>query len=499
MTQAARQTRRAWPVIGLIGAYVISRAAFYIAGAHFDLRPLDTSWQILDPVLLYHNLLQSLFFMPGQPPLYNLMLGGVFKAGGHDTALLREIFRGLYSVMALLAVLLLYALMRRLAVNRGLAFVVALIFLLTPALVLYELMPYYTVPALALLAAIAWLFNACLRAFTWARALALFVAMTVLIYVRSMFQMEWFIVLVAFCVLVLPGHRRQVLTAAAVPLLIIIALYAKNAAITGHFATSDWLGMSLSKLTTDQLPHAERRRLIAAGKLSPIAGKPPFGAPDVYPRIFARTASTGIPVLDKARKSTGHINFNALAYAKVSEQALADDLATIKIHPKVYLNAVGMAWLEFWRPSGDYPFVADNRNAIDSYSRAFSAVLAGQPAYPKSPGFDLHLDQVGILIAIGYLLTVGFGVFIIVRCIGRRRVSACEATLIFLWLNIMYVSVIGNALEVDENQRFRFLVNPFIATLLAVCGQRIGLVLRRGKQKSQAKTVSRSPVSKAST
>jgi len=57
--------------------------------------------------------------------------------------------------------------------------------------------------------------------------------------------------------------------------------------------------------------------------------------------------------------------------------------------------------------------------------------------------------------------------------------------IIFLWLNIMYVSVIGNAFEVDENQRFRFSVNPFIATLLAVQAQRLWARLVRGKRRAE--------------
>ena len=94
------------PVLWLIALYAISRLAFRAAGVRFDLRPLDTSWQILDPVLLRHDLLESLFYMPGQPPLYNLMLGLVLKTGGNDTVL-ALLFRCLYSAMALATVLLL--------------------------------------------------------------------------------------------------------------------------------------------------------------------------------------------------------------------------------------------------------------------------------------------------------------------------------------------------------------------------------------------------------
>ncbi|GAB3670253.1 hypothetical protein [Salinisphaera aquimarina] len=469
------------PLAWLTGLYLVSRLAFWLVGVRFDLRPLNTSWQILDPVLLRHNLLESVFYMPGQPPLYNLMLGAVLKISDNDVVL-ALIFRTLYSAMALASVLLLYGVMRRLAVNRVLSFLVAVVFMLTPALVLYEAIPYYTLPILVLLGLIAWLFQRCVQQVTFGRAFALFAAMAVLIYVRSMFQWQWFVVLAGFCVLVMPGHRRQVLAAALVPLLIVFALYGKNVMVTGHFATSDWMGMSLSKLTTLAIDHDERQRMVDAGELSDMAMIDfPFSPPDVYAGIFDATPATGIAVLDQKRRSTGHVNYNHLAYAQVSQQALDDALTSIKTHPEVYLGSMKTAWLMFLRPASDYPFLRDNRAEIEPWSRAFSTLLAMQPMYPEKPGFDLEKGQIGWLIAAGYTLAVLFGLFIGIRCLLRRRVSAVEATLIFLWLNIMYVSVIGNAFEVDENQRFRFSVNPFIATLLAVIAQRLLSAIRAGR------------------
>jgi len=466
-------------LLWLSAIYIASRIGFWLVGVRFDLRPIDTSWQILDPVLLRTNLLESVFYMPGQPPLYNLMLGLVLKISDDDMVL-AAIFRGLYSAMALASVLLLYAVMRRLGVGKTLAFVVAVVFMLTPALVLYEAIPYYTLPILALLGAIAWLFQACMQRFSLPCAVALFMAMAVLIYTRSMFQWQWFVVLAIFTALVLPGHRRQVLLAAALPLLLVFALYGKNLVITGHFATSDWMGMSLSKLTTLAIDDAERQRMIDTGELSELASLKAFSPPEQYPQTFEATPATGIAVLDSPRRSTDHINYNHLAYVAISDQALADALVSIRAHPEVYLQSMGTAWLMFLRPASDYPFLADNRAEIEPWSRAFSSWLAMQPSYPHKPGFDLEASQIGWLIGLGYGLAVLYGLWVLLRCGWRRQASAADAVIIFLWLNIMYVSVIGNAFEVDENQRFRFSVNPFIAALLAVMAQRAWASARIG-------------------
>jgi hypothetical protein len=470
---------QARPALWLVGIYVLSRLGFFAAGVRSDLSPIDTSWQILDPVLLRGNLLESLFYMPGQPPLYNLVLGAILKISD-DPLVLSMLFRCVYSALAIASVLLLYGLIRKLTGSLWLAFGVALVFMLTPALVLYEAIPYYTLMILALLGAIAWLFHLCMERFTVGRAFAMFLAMAALIYTRSMFQWQWFIVLAMYFALVLPGYRRAVLAAAIVPLAIVFALYGKNLMVTGHFATSDWMGMSLSKLTTLSIDHDERQRMVDSGLLSDMAMKDfPFDTPDSYAPFFDAVEPTGIAVLDQKRKSTGHVNYNHLAYADVSEQALKDAITSVRIHPEAYLHSMGTAWLMFFRPASDYPFLHDNRQAIEPYSRAFSLLLAGQPQYPEKPGFDLEMGQIGVLVAVGYALAVLYGLFLLIRYAVRREISAVDATLIFLWLNIMYVSVIGNAFEADENQRFRFSINPFIAATLAVMAWRFAGWLRR--------------------
>lgn len=479
-----------WAVGGLVALYVGSRIAAYIAGVRFDLSPMATSWQILDPVLLRHDLLQSLFYMPGQPPLYNLLLGVVVKLsgalGGGDF-LTAGLFRVIFALMALGSVLLLYVLLRRVGTGTGPAAIVAGLFMCSPALMLYESLPYYTVIVLLLLLAIVWLFDACLRDFRPGCAFALFSAMAVLIYTRSLFQIEWFVVLAAYAVLVLPGHRRAVLVAAALPFVFILALYAKNVAVIGEFSTSDWMGMSLAKLTTLELDHSERERLVARGRMTQLAlDDKAFDIPEAYEGTVVQKPHTGIAVLDHKRKTTGHVNFNYLPYAQISGMARHDALVAIRTHPGVYLHSVGVSWLMFWRPASDYPFLKANREAIQPWAWLYAKVIGGQPVYPDNPQFHLKPASIGVFIAIAYVVAALFGVGVLLRCAWRRRVSNLDATLIFIWLNVMYVSVIGNMFEIDENQRFRFALNPLI-TILGVVALQRGLSVFRGRREHFAK------------
>lgn len=478
MTRCRRRRRApGWPVIALIALYLISRIGFYMAGVRFDLSPLASSWQILDPALLRHHLFESLAHMPGQPPLYNLWLGTVLKlsdALGGDEQLTAVLFRLSLSCLSLTSCLLLYGLCRALSIHRGLAFAVTAVFMCSPALALYESLPYYSVPVLCLLMAIAWSFHACLTAFTPLKASLFCLLMAVLIATRSMFQIEWMAVLLAYAAWVLPGHRRTLLLAAVLPLVFVLALYAKNVVLVGQFSTSDWMGMSLAKLTTLQLTPEERQRLVAAGRMSPMAlDDKAFDIPEAYEAHLGGAPHTGHAVLDDKRKSTGRVNFNYLHYGTIADMAAADARVAIQTHPTVYLRSMGRAWLMFFRPASDYPFLKHNRDALGLWSRGYAYLVAGQPVYPDQPAFALRPATVGIFIMLGYVIAAAFGVYLIGRALRRRRLSPADATLIFLWLNIMYVGVVGNALEIDENQRFRFAINPMISLLLVVAVQRL--------------------------
>jgi len=72
--------------------------------------------------------------------------------------------------------------------------------------------------------------------------------------------------------------------------------------------------------------------------------------------------------------------------------------------------------------------------------------------------------------------------FLLLRQAFRRRpISFPYAlTLLFIWLNLLYVTIVGNAFELGENNRFRFIVDPFFLILL-------GLAMKHRFKKSATK------------
>lgn len=470
----------------LILLFLLSRYLFHLAGVTVHQLQLGGPWQLIDPELLRHDLLRSVFYLHSQPPLYNLFMGALAKIFPNE-ATAAGALNIIYMALGLILALLVHHLMRRLGVSTLVSFLVTALFMISPAVILYENYVYYTYPATILLALCAVLFERTIAAFTFWRAFTLFISMAGLVYLRALFQIEWFVVLALFCGWVLPGHRRQVALAAAVPLLLLVALYAKNAAITGQFGTSTWLGMSLSKLTTMRIAEPQRQAMVEAGLLSPVSLQQPFSRLERYPGFVAATQPTGIPVLDRKSKSNGPPNFNHLAYAAISRQYRDDALRVIRMQPAVYLQSMATAYLIFFKPSSDYPFVQENRVRIMSFARLYNRVVAGQPVYPANPGFDFQGSG-----TIGYFIVIGFGVCILYGGVLAIRflrqpgdVSRQDAVLLFLWLNLLYVTIVGNAVEMDENQRFRFLINPLLVAMLATLAVR---VTRRGIERRRFAT-----------
>ena len=121
---------------------------YYALGIRFDDTSLAWYWQYLDPQLLKDKLLESVFYMHSQPPLFNLFLGAVLKISGGDG---RYIFQGVYLAAGLTLYLSLFWLQLKLGVSRSVAFAVSTAFLLSPSFVLYEHWLFYTFPVAALL------------------------------------------------------------------------------------------------------------------------------------------------------------------------------------------------------------------------------------------------------------------------------------------------------------------------------------------------------------
>lgn len=460
--------------VALVAGYVATRLlARSLFGIEFDDNPLIWFWQYIDPVLLRDDALGSVWYLHSQPPLWNLFLAGVTKTCGASS---RACFSAAFSGFGLALHLGLFALMLQLRVDRRLALVVVLVFALTPASILYEHWLFYTQPVAALLVATAVAAGRVVARGGRRIDLVSFATLaSVVVLTRSLFHLAWIAVVLAIIAWPLRAHWRRVVACSFVPVVLCVALYARNAAMFGSFSSSSWMGMSLARLAIEPLPLAERKSLVAAGRIGAVSLVKPFSPVDAYPPGLLEGARSDHPVLSERRKSTKAVNFNHGAYPAIARAYLRDARTLIRERPDVYLASVVDAFAKFLLDPSLVLFLETNRQRMGAYAGVWTGGLYGlvleplpddRPVTPRDFEYRMRAWGLGfVLLALG---SVGVALLRGLRELrddGGDR--ALGATLWFVAFTIVYVALVGNALELGENNRFRFMIEPLIFALIA--------------------------------
>src|SRR6202046_3395240 len=296
-------------------AFAVSRLGYYLLGVRFDARPCLYYYQFIDPELLKHRLFQSLFYLHIQPPGWNLYTGAVLK---FFPTFYPSVFHSLYLLLGLGICCSIYHLMRICGVRRWLAFSLALWFIVSPGVILFEnyMLYEYQVAFLLVVAAVALVHFIQDSRSLW--AMLFFAALFGLVLVRNIFHLAYFIAIMAALAVLSRTRRRTVLLCGALPLLGILALYSKNWMLFGNFSGSTWMGMNMDVITVHQLTSEEARYFVHRGVISQ-ASLLDLGSPiDLYaPYIKMPSSHTGIAVLDDCVTSTGATNFNCLPFLRV--------------------------------------------------------------------------------------------------------------------------------------------------------------------------------------
>jgi len=464
----------------MVGIFALSQTGYYLAGVRFDTSSLRDYLQLLDPELLKDRLAESLFYLQSQPPLFNLFLGIVFKLFPHHHALA---FATAYLAMGLGIYLSLFALMQRAGVSRAIALALSTWFAVSPSFVLYGHWLLYTFPLALLLTTSCLVFSSSVQRPRFRSLLGLFSILLVICALRSTFHLAFFLLVMVGLLAFRWRHRRTILLAALAPLLLLVALYAKNYLLFGNFSTTSWFGMNFSGVTVRAVPIQTRQKLVDEGKLTPLAMIPRFSDLSAYPPEYAAVAGfEGIPVLRQTRKSNGAPNSNHLAYIAISAQYLKDDLYVVRHHPQYLLVGWLNSWLNYFRSTTDYALLFGNLRHITPVN-----VLYDYLCYGKVPWYRLRLGSIPLYFAPGseprvyaFLLLglpalVVFGIRQALR--AQRNGLALDGNqrllLLYLCFNIVYVALVGNTFEVSENNRFRFATDPLYVVLLGLVIERL--------------------------
>ena len=251
------------PRFWLLTVFVFSRLAYFAAGIRFDARPLDTFFQVFDPVLLRTRLLETSYYAHTYPPGYNIMLGVVLKLFPNHFV---TAFHVLYMMFGVALLFSLYESLQAVGVGPVLSAVLASLFIISPECILYENFLAYEYPMLAMLCVAALWFYRLLQRPRVLLANAFFFLVAWLVFFRSIFHLFYFVLVAAAVIFLLPGHRKMLTLAAIVPFLLASATYAKNWKLYGQFPSSSWMGFNIYTITTHQLTNAEMEAFIREGK-----------------------------------------------------------------------------------------------------------------------------------------------------------------------------------------------------------------------------------------
>jgi len=462
------------PLTIVVLGYLVSRIFFRVAaGIQFDARPLTFFWQFIDPLLLKTDPWQSLYYHHAQPPLFNLYHVIVLALSGDDPS---SFYWITFVLMGLVLHAAIYGLLVTLGVRSKIAVLAALLFALSPASILYENWLFYTYPMAALLTCSALLLSRVItRDVQRADTFLFFGLLGMAALTRSLFHLGWLLLTLAVLIVLLKSHWKRLVICALVPFALVFSVYLKNWIEFDSFSASTWLGMNLAKLTTHPIKKKKKRRLYERGVIGKVSLVRPFSPLNAYPSEYQSIQDVDHPVLTRAEKSTGKENFNHLAYIQLSKEYRQDAKALILYSPARYLSNVGTAWLNFSMPPSEYFLLKKNRKPIQKYEAAWNILIYGSssslgsdlpalhPGNPKRESIRPRFSWTWAALA---LLSILFALKQSTREIAQGDRSAKNITLLFISLNIPYVAVLGNAIELGENNRFRFMIEPLIFVLM---------------------------------
>jgi hypothetical protein len=448
--------------IGLVaGAFVGVRMAAWALGLRFDASQEPAFWHFIEPQLLEDRLLESLFYLHSQPPLFNLWLGAYHQLFG---SWMPAAFGATYAGLGILLAVQMHAAARALGVSAWTRTVGVGFFCTSPAVLLYEHFLLYAYPVAVLLTWSAVRFHRALvtgRERHWWGFVLLALA---IVMMRALYHPVWLgavLAAAAWAQWRLHGTIRPLVKPALVAGVIVLALLVKNQIVFDRATLSSFGGMNLSRAVLDRMAWEDLTAMVDSGAVSPWAMTGAFQTlPNYWPTPATATTTTGIPLLDRPLKADGSINLHHRAYVEISAQLGRDSWTVIRTHPAVYARSVWMNLQQTLHPATTYAPLAASRETIAPLVRVYEPLLGWIPA----------LGPMGVW---PVLLPLVLGAALV--HLGRRRASLDAGWILtaYLVVTVVYVVAVGSLVERSENQRFRFDVDPFIWTLLLVGVERL--------------------------
>ncbi len=440
---------------------------------------LPLAQQHLDLAVLEAHPLQSTWYLHAQPPLFNLLIAIVLRWSPLSAPVT---FHGLWLVLGVVLTAVTYQLLRLLGLGRTMAIIATVVITASPAVILFESWLFYDYAVAVGLTTCVLCIARWAERGTWVWLAGAVGAAAGCVLTRSLVHPAWF---GAVVVLLLMARRptfgwRPATAIIALPTLLIAGVLVKNAVLFDSPAMSSWLGWNLQRVTVDELPPDVLDARIADGTLTELARYPVQMPIESYAGATApcRPAHPEVEALAAARKVTGRENFNHECYLPVLDEALDNSLAAARAEPRRAMRAM-LGGYEIWAmPASLYAFVHDNWLHIEgvdaAYRRTVLLDVGWDPPIESRNLWILELGSPGGRARLSLTVVASTIAAVVLGALGGWRVVRSRATprdvlLAAIGGTVLFVTVVGNAFELGENHRFRFLVEPMTMAVWAWC------------------------------
>ncbi|MEO5997011.1 MAG: hypothetical protein ABIN89_09745 [Chitinophagaceae bacterium] len=446
----------------LLCCFVISRVIVKLLGVSFDFNALYEYWQYLDVTSLSNNLLQSLWYQHSQPPVFNLLLGIVLKCSGNYV---QPVMESLLIIITFCNGLFLLCILRAILYKRNLSLIFSLLYVLSPATILFENELFYTTfLSFLLLMSVFYIVKFNNRQ-SWQNVMGIFVSLSLVCLTKSMYHIIW---LVAISGILLFARCRKngfnkILIGAFFSIMAVGGWYLKNYWIFGSFSASSWTGMNLSRVVFQNIEIKDTTTIASVHPFLPIANYKNY----ISDEYKIKYIGINDRILLDETKNDHFINMNNAGFLDVSTKYMDACVRQVQAHPVSYLKNVSTAFIIFFTPASSYFKVKDNNHRMRYYDMIYS--------FNPSHIFDdkQQMKQSLALAAVPKFLIYCFVFFIVVR--NSLRATYFPVFNIFIIATILFTLVVSSLFEYGENMRFRYEIEPLF---LIVAAQAVASIKR---------------------
>jgi len=465
-------------VAALIVVFIVSRIIFYALGVRFDTNSIEFgTWQLINPELLRTRLLESLYYLHSQPPLFNLYVGIVLKVFPESYS---TFFHINFLLLGLFMGVILFKILRELDVKESISFLVSSLYILSPASVVYENWLSYTYIVVGILTFGTYALIRFLKSEKLWYGVLFFILIACAIFTRSMYHLIWFVAILGGLIILRRSLSRKIVYAAALPFVLVLTLYLKNYFVFNTFSTSSWLGMSLYEVVLSRTNKQDLQKLVDSGKLNPIVLTPAYWTLDHYkPYITEDNPYPSVRVLTDSF-NVREANYHNFHYLEVAARYKQEATHAIQLNPVDYCKNVGLSFGYYFYPASDYPLLKKNLDKFFWYNKLYNHLVLWTIYNPneidRKPPFKIEYAlAVSFAVILSYVACAIVGLSTLWKV--RFNLKALEplplAVISFAVLTIVYTMIIGNFFEQGENMRFRFETSTLLVIIVALTIDRL--------------------------